>query len=168
MQDRGKGSVRVIGCGRWIRGDDQVGLLVAEALARLRLPRTQVETTEAPGAELFDGLRPEDLLILVDAASARNTQPTGSLVRIDYRSAPDRIGTRCRTNTHTLSVDAALELGLELGMLPADVWIYVVAAEDFGFGEEVSAPVADCIPEAVRRIRHDVEAWLRCKEPVGA
>ena len=161
-------SVRVIGCGRRFRRDDQVGLVVAEAIAALQPRQTQVQTTEAPCADLFDGLRTDDLLILVDAARAGSELPGGSLVRIDYRDAPQRIGQKCRTNTHTWSVDAALELGEQLGMLPEDVWIYAVAAEDFAFGDELSEPTAGCIQEAARRICSDIEAWLESGEPARA
>ncbi len=158
----------MIGCGCRFRRDDQAGLLVAEAVAALQLPRTQVEITEAPCADLFDGLRSKDLLILVDAAQARPGLPVGSLARIDYRDTPNRIGQRCRTNTHMLSIDAALELGCELDMLPSDVWIYAVAADDFSFGDKPSEHVANCIHEAAHRIRRDIETWLQRKETARA
>jgi len=154
----------VIGCGRRFRSDDQAGLLVARAVAAMNLPGTQVETTEAPCADLFDALCADDLLRVVDAAQAGQGFRPGTVMRIDYRESPDALGTRCRTNTHTFSVDAALELGSELGLLPSDVWIYAVGAEDFDCGNEVSRSTANGILEAARRIGRDIEAWLRCKE----
>ncbi|UCG15760.1 MAG: hydrogenase maturation protease [Phycisphaerales bacterium] len=156
--------VRVIGCGRRFRGDDQAGLLVAQAVEAMELPGTQVATTEAPCADLFDTFCAEDLLVVVDAAQARNGLRPGTVTRIDYRKSPERLAARCRTNTHTLSIDAALELGRELGLLPSDVWVYAVGAEDFDFGDEVSESVANGVLEAARRIRRDIEAWLRRKE----
>ena len=160
-------TVRVIGCGRRFWSDDQVGLLIAEALATLRPPQTEIETTEAPGAELFDGIRADDLLIVVDAAQAPDELLPGSLVRIDYRTDPGNIRKRRRTNTHTLSIDAALELGLELGILPVDVWIYAVAGEDFSQGSELSESVAKCVNDAVGRIRRDIDRWLNRPRPTG-
>jgi hydrogenase maturation protease len=156
-----RGVVRVIGCGRRFRGDDQAGLLVAEAVAAMQLPGMRVETTEAPCADLFDARGAEDLLIVVDAAQARSGLPPGSVTRVDYGRSPHCLEARCRTNTHTLSVDTALELGRELGLLPSHVWVYAVGAEEFNFGDELSESAANGILEAARRIRRDIETWRR-------
>jgi hydrogenase maturation protease len=161
-------SIRIVGCGRSLRRDDQVGLVIAEALrehaARLseKGPRVSVEMTEAPGAELFitEGADRDGLLTIIDAAQATEGVTPGTCTRIDYHAQPDRIGEKCRTNTHTLSVDAALETAAALGLLPKTVWVYAVAGEDFGYGPDLSPDLASRVPQVAGRIVSDVEQWV--------
>jgi Ni,Fe-hydrogenase maturation factor len=67
---------------------------------------------------------------------------------------------------HGPGVQAAIELCTTLGTLPAEVWVYAVAAADTGYGEELSAPVAAAIGAMTCAIREDVRGWLtggRCE-----
>ncbi len=87
---------------------------------------------------------------------------------------------RCHTNTgacsepgcagsydiHGPGVEAAIQLCAGLDTLPAEVWVYAVAAADTGYGEELSAPVAAAIGAMTDAIREDVRDWLtrgRCE-----
>lgn len=145
----------VIGCGRRLRRDDQVGLLVAERLAEQLGPLpddVRIITTEAPCASLFDGLAPATRVILVDAAQACDGFPPGAIETIDYRATPHRIRDRARSDTHSLSVDSALALAMQLDMLPQSVRILAIAGEDFGFGEGTSPRVESAIDECAGRI----------------
>ena len=157
-------SVLVIGCGRYLRRDDQVGLLIAERLRQTMVPLPEgitVHTTEAPCATMFadaDADR-EALLVLIDAARGTGGVAPGSVLALDYHAQPERLRVGGRTNTHTLSVDAALGLGRELNLLPAQVWIYAVAGVDFDYGETLSPEVAKVIPEVVARIRQQIETF---------
>jgi hydrogenase maturation protease len=160
--------IRIIGCGRALRCDDQVGLVIAEALrehaARLNEEgaRISVEVTEAPGAELFIAEGPDrnGLLIIIDAAQATEGVAPGTCTRIDYHTQPQRVGAKCCTNTHMLSVDAALETAAALGLLPETVWVYAVAGEKFGYGEGLSLGLHARVQELVTRIADEVQDWL--------
>ncbi|UCF33508.1 MAG: hydrogenase maturation protease [Phycisphaerales bacterium] len=160
--------IRIIGCGRALRRDDQVGLVIAKALrehaARLneKGTRISVETTEAPGAELFISEDPDrhSLLIIIDAAHATQDVAPGTCTRIDYHAQPQRVGAKCRTNTHTLGVDAALETAAVLGLLPKTVWVYAVAGEKFGYSDELSPAVRASVNDLPGRIERDVQSWL--------
>lgn len=170
MTDIKSSRVCIIGCGRWLRRDDQVGLIVARELERQALPETAVLTTESPAADIPANMAGADLLIVVDAARPAENLAPGSWRRIDYgigrhRGRPlpgeqGRIGERGRRlDVHQLSVDAALQLAEQLGLLPPDVWVYAVAAGDCGYGEALTPQVAAAAPALARQITADVAAW---------
>jgi hydrogenase maturation protease len=144
--------------------DDQAGLIVAERLRRRRLPDTTILQTESPLTEFVDEAGdPVELLIVIDAAPANERHPPGSVFRLDYRERADVLTPKSRTNTHTLSVDAGLELADALGLLPARVWLYVVFGEAFDRGANVSRAVAEALDRLDRRIADVVEEWLELR-----
>jgi hydrogenase maturation protease len=84
------GEILVFGCGRWLCRDDQVGLLVAQALETRALETRQLAgvriiTSENPGADLPACLSGERLLVVIDAAAADDRHPPGTWQRIDAR-----------------------------------------------------------------------------------
>lgn len=152
--------VCLFGCGRWLRCDDQTGLLIAEAIAALALPGVVVRLSEAPAADLPVGLDGADLLIVVDAARSNERFPPGTWQRIDYRLAPERLSARGSTlDVHQLSVEAALKLAEELRLLPPEVWVYAVAVAGNDYGEEISPLVRPVLTELAARISADIAAW---------
>ena len=84
----------VVGCGRWLRRDDQVGLLVARRLSEAGLLDARIVETESPGGDLPVELEGADLLVVVDAARPGKTTAPGAWSRIDYRREADRIVSR--------------------------------------------------------------------------
>jgi hydrogenase maturation protease len=162
--------VRLVGCGRSQRRDDQVGLLVAAALADPPLPGTVVTASQAPGADLVADLENVELLVIVDAAAATDDFPVGTWRRIAYDTLDRSVsapGARVASiSAHSLGVWDALELGRELGILPADVWVDVVAGSDFGYGAELSPRVQAALPGVIERLRADVCAWLTMRPSI--
>lgn len=152
--------VRVLGCGRSLRRDDQTGLIIAARLERLALPGVHTMFSECPGADLLDELDGVEVLVVVDAASATADAPPGTWTRIDYHDNPDRLHVRGTANTHTAGLAAALSVGRQLGTLPPNVWAYVVAGADFGYGEGCSPAVERTIPSITRAIGRDVSRWF--------
>lgn len=160
--------IAIVGCGRWLRRDDQAGLIAAQVIGRFPPPRCRVIGTEAPGSDIPAILGDIKLLIVIDATRSAVGHPPGSVARMDYWDHKEHLRKRCRTDTHTLSVDLALALAEEIGDLPGDVWIYAITAEDCGYGEEVSPVVARAIPETITRIENDIAAWLASREACHA
>lgn len=156
--------VRIIGCGRSHRRDDQLGLRVVECMAGASHPCVQILTSEAPGAELLLDLDRCELLIIVDAANAEPRMRAGEWTRIDVGRSDEARVSPVRVEggepTHFLGVNTALALGADIGVLPPDVWVYVIAGEDFGYGEALSPGLAERAGELAERIRRDVEQWL--------
>ncbi len=152
--------IRIVGCGRRSMGDDQAGLLVAERLWQMHLPRAEVVVDEAPGSELAGGLSEEvELLVVVDAALADAVHAAGSFERIDYRSNPQIIKSRTRADTHSLSVATGLELAETLGLLPKTVWVYAIFGKDFTRRLDLCPETAAGIEPLAERIKSDLGNW---------
>ena len=64
-------------------------------------------------------------------------------------------------------VAEALALGQLFQDLPPCLIIYGIEGHNFGPGQEVSEEVEAAIPEAVRRIRREIAAWLERDPPEG-
>jgi len=160
--------VRIIGCGRSHRSDDRLGLHVVDRLSRMSHPCVRLATSEAPGADLLLDLDGCELLIIVDAAMAGPQLRPGEWIRIDVGHSTEARITPVRVvggePTHFLGVNTALALGADLGLLPKDVWVYVIAASDVGYGEVLSPGLAERASELADRIRDDVERWLERRD----
>jgi hydrogenase maturation protease len=171
-RDAGSDQVLIVGCGASLRRDDQAGLRVAEALARAGLPaQVRVKTTECPCADLLVDLASQpdiSLFVIIDAAAPGPDRNPGSWRRIDARRQPQRIRMGDRSSVHGLSVDAAFEIAAEMGMLPPNVWVYVVAVADVDYGENMTPAVSEAIGVLSERIAGDVKAWLQARGTAGA
>lgn len=69
---------------------------------------------------------------------------------------------------HGPGVEAAIRLCASLGSLPAEVWVYAIAAGDTGYGEELSAPVSTAVETLADQIREDVRGWSAERSCEGA
>lgn len=152
---------RVVGCGRWNRGDDQFGLLVAQRLMQDSSRDYDVAISESPGADLLTLIEGVELLVLIDAAVASEALPVGALRRVRVCGQPTTTEARIRAETravsaHSLGVGYALALAESLGVRPREVWIYVVGIDDFEFSTALTPLVAAQIEPAARRIRKDL------------
>lgn len=152
--------VLVIGCGQEHRRDDQIGLRIAEGIARNSLPAAEVQLCTAPGRDLLDRLDQADLLVLIDAARSGPKLPPGDWTRIDYQRNLEQLPARAAPDTHVMNVESVLRLGQTLGILPGDVWIYAVAIRDAGLGQEISAELEAAAVEVRAAVERDVSAWL--------
>lgn len=158
------GFARVVGCGRHLRRDDQLGLCVAQRLAAHPRPSIQVTFSEAPGADLLTDLGDCGLLVVVDAVQHSSVLPAGRWVRFEFdRSRVGRIAAPAVGGepSHFMGVNAALALGGELGILPPVVWVYAIAGRDFGYGDALSPGLATSVRQLARQIHQDMAAWLR-------
>lgn len=163
-ESRGAKRIRIVGCGQWHRTDDQFGLLVARELMARHPSAIDVRYSESPGTDLLELVDDVDLLVLIDAANAGEGLPIGALKRVhvarneigDVADASCRIDERV-ASAHSLGVGFALALAESLGILPREVWVYVVGAADFGFGELLSPAVAAQIAPTIRRIEKDIQ-----------
>ena len=159
---RSRGSILIVGCGRWSMGDDQAGLLAASRIRERDLPNTVVITSEDPVADLAaEDLRDLDVLIVVDAARADEQHPAGSFLRMDYQDRPRFLIPRTGIDTHSISVAAALELAASLMRLPSNVWIYMVFGGGFDRRMVLEAVPAAAISSLADRIENDVNEWRR-------
>ncbi len=136
--------VRVIGVGQALRGDDAVGLAVAE---RLRGEAgIEVLCGAADGAGLLAQIEARPSAILVDCA--RGGGAPGDVLRLDP-GVDAGIGSM---SSHGNALAEALALGAALGCLPAHLVIFAVVGTRFGLGEAISPAVLGAVPTAAAKV----------------
>jgi len=139
----------VVGVGNPLRGDDAVGIAVAERL-RGRVPEdVQVLECEQEPSRLLDAWGDADLALVVDACSSG--EAPGTVSRFDASSDP--LPTRVfRSSTHAFGVGDAVELARALDRLPRRVVVFGVEGGQFTAG----APLSPEVRSAVERVAQDV------------
>ena len=145
----------VIGVGNPYRGDDAVGLAVAERLRDRVPPGVELVECEQEPSRLLDAWEGADVALIVDASSSGGVP--GTVHRFDAAAGgvPARV---FRSSTHAFGVGEAVELGRALGRLPARVVVYGVDGAAFVAGEGLSAPVEAAVGEVVDAVLVDLEA----------
>lgn len=148
-------SIRIIGLGNELRGDDAVGILVARRLRQEIGDRVEVVEAEMAGVDLVELMNGADVAILIDAACSG--QAPGTIHRLDA-SADSISGPIFPHSSHAIGTADALELARAMGVLPATVIVYGVEAENTEAGQRLSPPVAKALNQVVARIVQDCEA----------
>jgi hydrogenase maturation protease len=145
----------VIGVGNAYRGDDAVGLAVAERV-RGRVPESvAVLECEQEPTRLLDAWSGADVAVVVDACAAG--APPGTVHRFDASEASLPART-FRSSTHAFGVGDAVELSRVLDRLPGRVIVYGVEGAGFEAGAPLSAPVLSAVDRVARAIVQDLDA----------
>ena len=153
-----KPRLKVIGVGNEWRGDDAAGLLVARRLKED--PWLQVEIVESRGTvtAVREAWKDAAGVIVVDAVVSGGRP--GSIYRFNAYDGEVPVQLPRSLSSHGLGVAEALALGQLFRELPPFLIIYGIEGKNFGPGQEVSQEVEAAIPEVVRRIRREIQAWL--------
>jgi len=144
----------IIGLGNPVRGDDGVGLAVAEALRTLLeekpIAGVEVRTSERAGFEVLDLVTGASRAIIVDCLEVPEPQPG----RVRRLAVDATYGSARLTGGHDVNLESALELGRLLGApMPADVEVYGIEAKETAeFSERLT-------PEVEAAVQPFVE-WL--------
>jgi hydrogenase maturation protease len=152
----------VIGVGSEYRGDDGVGLAVAERL-RDRVPAgVEVVECEQEPSRLIDAWDGAESALVVDAVES-GAAP-GTLHRFDAGAGP--IPARVfRSSTHAFGVGDAVELARVLGKLPARIVVHGVEGGEFGAGEGLTPAVEAAVEPAAQAVLDDLKRMMREEEP---
>ncbi|MEO8048623.1 MAG: hydrogenase maturation protease [Nitrospirota bacterium] len=155
MTGSGQGkTIRIIGLGNELRGDDAVGLLAARRIRGRVGDRTEVIEAEMAGLEIVELMEGARAVILIDAA--RSGQAPGSIHRLDASVSP--IGSMVFPHSsHAINAVDALELARTLGTLPPTVIVYGIEAGDTETGHPLSLQVARALDDVVERILQESE-----------
>jgi hydrogenase maturation protease len=149
--------VRVIGVGQADRGDDAVGLTVAEFLRANESDDIDVVFGAADAAALLAQLEGFVGVVAVDCASGGGAPGTILRLHGDTASWPPKRA----TSSHGNALADALALGAALDSLPRQVSVFAVVGENFDIGEPLSAAVSKAVPELV----HQVLQEATCMKP---
>jgi hydrogenase maturation protease len=146
----------VLCVGNTFRHDDGAGAWVA---LHLRAVAPEVDVVELDGepTRVLDAWDGADLAVLVDAASSG--APPGTVHRRELDPAADRLVDSTRTaSTHAYSLGDALDLGRELGRLPARLVVYAIEGANFSEGTGVSDAVARASLEVAQTLAAELAA----------
>jgi hydrogenase maturation protease len=138
--------------GNPIRGDDGVGLRVAQALESRLNQEQEVTVIEASvaGLDFLDLLSDHDRVIIIDAIQTKD----GKAGQI-YRLQPEALNaTRHTATPHDLDFASVLELSKKLGLaLPKEIIIFGVEVKDVNsFSEKCTPEVEKAIPDCVEMV----------------
>lgn len=147
-------TIRIIGLGNELRGDDAVGLLVARCLRQKVGDYAEVIEAEMVGADLIDLMEGARVVILIDAA--RSGQSPGTIHRLDA-SAVSIARQMFPHSSHALGISEALELARVMGVLPPRVIVYGIEAGNTEAGQGLSSPVANALDKVVEQIIQECE-----------
>lgn len=140
--------ILVLGIGSPIMCDDAIGFRVLKELARLDLPKVDLEEACTSGFDLIDMMLDYGRVIIVDAIM--NTgKPIGEVMVLDSQAFTGAVH---GTNPHEANIPTTLELGrtLEPERFPKDVQFVAVEVEDiFTMSEQMTPKVEAALPHAV-------------------
>jgi hydrogenase maturation protease len=143
----------LVGIGAELRGDDAVGLRVAET-ARPRVPPgVEVRVLAEDATTLVEWWAGAELVVLVDAM--RSAQPPGGVTRLDLLEPGHgavAVGAGVLRSSHAFGVAEALALGRALGRLPARLIAYGIEGADFGVGAPMTPAVTAAVDKVVGRV----------------
>src|SRR5262249_14528609 len=150
----------VIGCGSELRGDDAVGLRVAEQLARRTHRDLDVQTVHQLTPELADSLAEARVVVFIDAAPGEAEPCMRPVAPAAYAPAL----------AHAAGRGWLVALTQALHGRCAPCWLLAVPATDFEIGAELSAGARAAMHAALDLIgplledRADVP-WCRLSDP---
>lgn len=147
--------IKVIGVGNAWRGDDAAGLMVARRLEQEHLPQVEISENLGTAGALADAWQDAARVIVVDAVVTGGSP--GAIYRFDVHDPAARFPVS--RSSHGWGVAEAVALGQVFQDLPPYLIIYGIAGKNFTLGDAISPAVAAAIPEAVRRITAEIQAW---------
>jgi hydrogenase maturation protease len=145
----------VLGLGNPLRGDDAIGLRVAEEVRRRELP-VDVDVDSGGGLRVMERLVGYDRAVLVDAMISGGAP--GTVRRLDAEA----LRTQHTSSSHEVSLATALTLARRLGLsVPPQVPVVAVEiAPALEFREELSPEVQAALPAAVRAVEDECRRVL--------
>lgn len=149
----------LLACGNCLRQDDGVGLRIAEAAERLFPPSAvRIIAAQQFTPEMADDLAHTDLAIFIDASVA--DEP--GAIRVEPVTIRVEPVAAAHHSPETHRLDPATLLGLAqslCGHTPARAFALTIGAGSLGYGEELSGPIRQAVPRALRLLTSLVTAF---------
>lgn len=138
----------LIGLGNRLRGDDAAGPEVARLVAE-RDPEARVVQHEREPSDLLDLWQDAEEVVVVDAVEGANP---GRIHTFDPAAGPLPDAFATSASTHVFGLPEVVELGRELGRLPADLTLIGIEGSDFALGAPLGPAVRDAVEQVARRL----------------
>lgn len=146
----------IIGVGNALRGDDGVGLLVAQRLQE-QIPTVTVQTASGEGAALMELWIGASQVWLIDAVSSGATPGTIHRLSVAEERVPAQF---FHYSTHAFGVAEAIEMARVLGKLPELMVVYGIEGRNYTMGAELSPEVTAAADQVVTQIQAEIAAQL--------
>lgn len=138
----------IIGIGNSDRGDDAIGPLLAESLAKntsLKNKNLEILAHSGEGASLMELWQGADTVVIIDAMKSKS--PVGTIRRIDANTEKLSGGV-FYYSSHVFSLAEAIELARSLERMPKSLIVYGIEGNNFVFG----APLSKQVKTAMKKI----------------
>lgn len=142
----------LLACGNSLRQDDGIGLRIAEAAEQL-FPASRLRVVAAAQftPEMAVEIASAAVVFFVDASAA---DEPGSIRVKEVTARPDTM------ETHRLDPPGLMALAQTLcGHVPEHAFALTIGAAAFDYGEELSWPLRQAVPRAVRLLHNLVRAY---------
>lgn len=149
----------VIGYGNALRGDDRVGVAIAETIATWELPGIQTLSAHQLFPELAESLSQTHTAVFVDAVnpSPDGNHPTELQVRNLTEELQEPIPVT-GLGSHSFDPLTLLRLAEMLyGRTPEQAWLLMVPAAEMEFSEDLSEVAQKGMEEALEWVRSHYE-----------
>ena len=145
--------ILIIGIGNPYRGDDAVGLRIAQDIKKKSPDHVNVIEQSGEGISLMDSWKDSDAVILIDAVYS-GAKP-GTIHRFDAHTQP--IPSKFfHYSTHAFGVAEAIELARALKQLPPHLIVYGIEGKCFEAGIKLSWEAEKAVEEVMMRVQQDI------------
>jgi hydrogenase maturation protease len=146
----------VIGLGNPLRGDDGIGMRIADLLSHCTLPDgVEVVRGGTGGLELVNWMEGWHRVIIVDAAEVG--QVPGGFVRFTLDEG-SLLGDDRHLSIHAAGLREALLLAEVLGVLPKEVIVYGVQPARLDWDDTLSPEVEAAVPKILNSVLGELSA----------
>ena len=157
--------VLVIGLGNPDRGDDGVGVRVAEALASDHPPGVALKTRTGDMLGLIDDWDGYERVLCIDAAAPMGAP--GRIHRIDTAREPLHTAPGL-ASSHGIGLSEALALARTIGKAPDVLIVFAVEGVLFEVGAPLTPAVARVVAEVAACVRAEAASLIAIRESAHA
>jgi len=147
-------TVSILGLGNSYRGDDGVGIKVAEKIGAEHLDNVVVFTNIADSVSLIESWKGSDVAYIIDAVSSGSAP--GTIHRFEPLKEEIPAGIFRDYSTHSLDLKKAMELAEILDRLPGSLVVYGIEGKNFSPGAGLTPEVNKAVSEVCRKIVHEI------------
>ncbi len=154
------GKTLILGMGNTIRGDDGVGIFIAEALrSQIDYPLVVIKQTQESGIHLLEKITGYEKVIIIDSLQSKEGR-LGDVYRFNLLEE-NILSKSAKSATpyslHHLGMATIMEIADTLIDMPKEIIIYAVkiSQKDL-FSDKLSLEVKRAIPKAVNLIKKEL------------
>lgn len=137
------------GIGNEFRGDDAIGLIIAQKLQRERIDHVEIVVEDGEILSLIDDWSDRDYVFLCDAVSS-GSDP-GKFFQLDAltHKLPKEY---FQFSSHSIGVPEIVNLGKKLNQIPEHLIIFGIEGQNFEIGQHITKAVSETLTEVYPRI----------------